>query len=178
MEWPRYPTAAKQDRRLVKPRETRQTIKVNARMKSADGWQDVAIQNVSAHGMRISVAMPPRRGAYIEVRRASQIIVARAMWVQGNDCGLRTQDQVDIPALINPAAARAEAVIDAAHADRRRQPRADEVAAASERHARSLQFLVLGAAILLAAGCAAWMVGDVLRRPFAAVSAAMGGQPT
>ena len=31
--------------------------------------------------------------------------------------------------------------------------------------------------LLLAAGYAAWMVGDVLRRPFAAVSAAMGGQP-
>lgn len=146
-------------------------------MKSADGWQDVAIQNVSAHGMRISVALPPKRGAYIEVRRASQVIVARTMWVQGHDCGLRTQDVVDIPALINPHAAKAEAVIGEAQADRRRAPRADEVGAASERTARGLQFVVFAGAIVLAAGYAAWTVGDVLRRPFAAVTAAMGGHP-
>lgn len=161
----------------MKTREPRQTISVTARMKSADGWQDVAIRNVSAHGMRISVAMPPKRGAYIEVRRASQVIVARAMWVQGNDCGLRTQDVVDIPALVNPNAARAEAVVGAANAERRRGPRPDESAAAARRSSQMFNRLAVGTAILAGAGYAAWTVGEVLSTPFAAVGAALGGGP-
>lgn len=146
-------------------------------MKSADGWQDVAIRNVSAHGMRISVALPPKRGAYIEVRRATQIIVARTMWVQGNDCGLRTQDVVDIHALVNPNAAKAEAVIVAANADRRHAPRAEESAESARRASQLIQQLLLGAAILAGAGYAALTVSETLRTPFAAIGEAMGGAP-
>jgi len=159
----------------VKPREHRRTIQVTARMKSADGWQDAAIRNVSAHGMRISVAMPPKRGAYIEVRRASQVIVARTMWVHGNDCGLRTQDVVDIPTLIDPSSAKAEGVIAAAQADRRAAPRVEDAAAGSQRIAQRLQFVAIGGAIVLAAGYAAWTVGDMLRQPFTAINHALGG---
>lgn len=161
----------------MKPREPRQTIKVTARMKSADGWQDVAIQNVSAHGMKIAVAMPPRRGAYIEIRRASQVIVARAMWVQDNECGLRTQDVVDVPALIDPNAVRAEAAIAGVRADRRARSRADEVAADSARLAGRFQYAAMIAVLLCAAGYAATRVSDVLGAPFASITAALDGKP-
>ncbi len=146
-------------------------------MKSGDGWQDVAISNVSAHGMRISVAMPPRRGAFIEIRRASQVIVARAVWVEDHECGLRTQDTVDITALLNPNAARAEAVCTAAAADRRRGPRADDVAARSQRFSARFQQVAIAAAVVCAAGYLASSVGDVLRTPFASVTAALDGKP-
>lgn len=146
-------------------------------MKSGDGWQDVAIQNVSAHGMKISVAMPPQRGTFIEIRRASQVIVARAVWVEDGCCGLRTQDIVDVPALLNPNAARAEAVCVAAQADRRRAPRADEAAASSQRFAMRFQQIAMAAAVVCGAGYLAWSVSDVLSAPFASITAALEGKP-
>lgn len=145
-------------------------------MKSADGWQDVAIRNVSAHGMRISVALPPQRGAYIEIRRAAQVIVARIMWVDDKDCGIRTQDVVDVPALIDPTANRAEAAVAAHAVERRRAPRADETAARSQRFAARFQFAAMLAVILAGAGIAAWTVGDLLAAPFARVNAALEGK--
>lgn len=161
----------------MKPREPRQTIAVTARMKSVDGWQDVAIRNVSIHGMRISVALPPRRGAYVEVRRAAQIIVARTMWVQGNDCGLRTQDSVDIPRLINPNATRAEAVVAAHLSDRRRLPRAEDTVQRAVDRVQVLRRITFGVVILAAAGYAAVTVTNVLSAPMTAVRTALSAPP-
>lgn len=145
-------------------------------MRYGDLWQDVAIQNVSAHGMKISVAMPPRRGSVIEIRRASQIIIARAVWVEKGECGLRTQDVVDVRALLDPMAKRAEAVCRDAQADRRRAPRPEDVAARSQWFAMRFQQAAMAAALVCGAGYLAWGVSDVLRAPFASVTAALGGQ--
>ncbi|KQN26483.1 hypothetical protein ASE86_10285 [Sphingomonas sp. Leaf33] len=144
-------------------------------MKSADGWQDVAIRNVSAHGLRISVTLPPSRGAYIELRRATQIIIARAMWVQGTDCGLRTQDVVDIPTLLNPSATRAEAVLEAYHSDRRRLPRPEDGAQRASGMVQRLRYVAFGAVVMAAAICAAMTVTNVLSAPMHAVRDALAG---
>ncbi|MHA6722629.1 PilZ domain-containing protein [Sphingomonas sp. RS2018] len=159
----------------MKQREPRRTIKITARMKTASGWQDVAIENVSAHGMKISVTCPPQRGAYIEIRRASQIVVARTVWVDGNDCGLRTQDVIDIPALVNAHAIRAEEVIAAHAADHRKGPRAASVAARSTRFARHFQWMAVAAAGTAAAGVLAVIAAETLRRPFTAIETALVG---
>jgi len=146
-------------------------------MKSADGWQDVAIRNVSAHGMRVSVALPPRRGAYIELRRATQVIIGRTMWVQGNDFGVRTQDAIDIPSLVNPNAAKAEAMLGEARSDRRRLPRPEDSAQRASGIVQKLQYAVFGAVLMAGAGYAAMTVSDVLGSPMHAVRDALGGKP-
>ncbi len=161
----------------MQPREARQTVRITARMKTAAGWQDVAIRNVSPHGMRISVSVPVKRGAFIEVRRASQVIVARAVWVEGNECGLRTQDAVDIPALVDPKATKAERVIGEAAVERRRIRRPEESAAEARRAVRSVGFAATGVALLLVAGYAASTVGATLRQPFDRFGAALSGAP-
>lgn len=159
----------------MKPREARQTIAVTARMKSADGWQDIAIRNVSVHGMRISVARPPQRGAYIEVRRATQVIVARTMWVQGNEFGVRTQDAIDIPALVNPNATKAEAMLGEIRSERRRLPRPDESARRADNIAQKLRYVAFGAAIMAGAGYAAVTVTQVLTNPIRTITHALEG---
>ncbi|WP_367113633.1 PilZ domain-containing protein [uncultured Sphingomonas sp.] len=164
--------------RSVKKREPRQTIAVTARMKSADGWQDVAIRNVSTHGMRISVALPPKRGAYVELRRATQVIIGRAMWVEGNDFGVRTQDVVDIPSLVNPNATKAEAMLAEIRRDRRRLPRHEDNARKAHSIVQKLQYIACGAAIMAGAGYVATTVTNVLSNPLHAVSDALTGTPT
>lgn len=162
----------------MKPREHRQTIRVTARMKTASGWQDVAIQNASAHGLKISAAFPMRRGECIELRRASQIIVARVMWAEGGHYGVRTQDTVDIPALIAPNAGKAEIAIASVRSDRRGAPRVQDRAARSRAFAAQFQWLAIIAALVLGAGYAAWTAFEALSEPLGAISGALGGVDT
>lgn len=157
------------------PREPRQTIRVSARMKSAQGWHDVAIQNASAHGMKISATATMRRGDCIEVRRGNQIIVARIVWAESGSYGLRTQDVVDIPALVNPNAAKAEAVINGHRVERRAHPRHNEIAEKSRAFATRFQWAAIGGALVMAAGFVGTTVLDVLSTPFVAVTAALAG---
>lgn len=159
----------------MKTREPRQTIRVSARMKTASGWQDVAIQNASAHGLKIAATEPMRRGDCIELRRASQIIVARIVWAQDGSYGLRTQDVVDVPALVNPNAAKAELAVAGFQADRRAAPRVEETAERSRAFAARMQWALVGGAIVLAVGYIGGAVLEVFGSPLAAVSDALGG---
>lgn len=164
----------------MKAREPRQTIRVTARMKTASGWQDVAIQNASAHGLKIAATEAMRRGDCIELRRASQIIVARIVWAQDGSYGLRTQDAIDIPALVNPNAAKAEAAVAGYQADRRAAPRSEEKAERSRAFGARFQWAAVGGAMVMAAGYLVTTVQDVLSSPLAAVSNALsgvGGEP-
>ena len=144
-------------------------------MKTATGWQDVAIQNASALGLKISATEPVRRGDCIELRRASQIIVARIVWAQNGSYGLRTQDVVDIPALVNPNAAKAEVAVAGFQADRRAKPRHEDSAERSRTFAARFQWAAVGGAVMLAAGYLVTTVQEVLSSPLAAVSDALGG---
>lgn len=57
-------------------------------------WIDVTIRNVSSRGMLLESPALLKRGTYLEVRRGSAVIVARAVWADGQKVGVRTQDIV------------------------------------------------------------------------------------
>lgn len=151
-------------------------------MRLGSEWSDVSIQNVSSRGLMARAETPPKQGAYIEIRKAAIVIVARAVWVKGQNFGVRTQDRLDIEALLQSAAAqRAQAVRrDTVVQERRRDPKrhADSIAAATARSqavSRAIQF----GALLAGLGFAAWLLADALSTAFAtpldAVRKALGG---
>jgi len=164
----------------MKNREARHTVLLPARMRTGNDWAEVSIHNVSAHGMLLQAVNTPRPGTYLEIRRATQVIIARTVWAKGHFFGIRTQDVIDSRAL---AQGRTAVAMDGLQqwngAERRtRQRRALQHSYDNNRHRAMIgQFSVVVAA---AAVAAAWFVFNLM--PFlaetsAAISRAMAGTP-
>jgi hypothetical protein len=161
----------------MKAREPRQKVMIKARMRVSATWNDVCILNISARGMSLQAAAPPPRGTYLEVRRGAHEILARVVWVNHHRFGVRTQESLDVDAVINQpdrSAAPALAIAAGVVPDRRRAPRS-----LAERHecsrmlSRAMEFAVIGIFAASAAVAAFGTVSGALERPLAQVSAAI-----
>lgn len=121
----------------LKTREPRVRTFVPARMLLGARWADAFILNVSSRGLLIQSAESLERGAYIELRRGDQVIIARVVWRVGSRAGLRAQDRVPIEAIVTTRGQRADRAADGATdpvgSDRRPEPRHDQ----THRHDRS-----------------------------------------
>lgn len=160
----------------MQQREQRTAVRLDARIRFADQWRDARIQNVSPHGMLLSSLSPPRPGTYIEIRKATQVIIARAIWVRDQLFGVRTQDLIDIPSLIQgkPPTPRA---FDGDRTDRRSVPRHDELAAHSQRIGSAIQALAVG---LVAVAMSVWLAHAIyhtLSLPITLTITALQGGP-
>ncbi|MDF7774537.1 hypothetical protein P1X14_04705 [Sphingomonas sp. AOB5] len=74
-----------------------------AQMRGRDHWSDVTIRNISPHGMLLLGSSPPRPGDYIEIRKASLVLVGRAVWVNGKAFGVRLIERLNFTALLKAA---------------------------------------------------------------------------
>jgi hypothetical protein len=83
-----------------KSREQRRIVMVKARMRASDDWVDVTICNVSSRGLMAKCADPPAKGTYIELRQRGACIIGRVAWAQGLRFGIRTQERIDLAALL------------------------------------------------------------------------------
>ena len=160
----------------MKSREERQKVMIKARMRSGVSWHDVCILNLSAHGVGIQAAEPPVRGTYVEIRRGSQVIVARVAWAKGHRAGLRSQDAIFIQAVVNDigSAASAPRLIGGTPIERRSAPRT-----ASQRHdssrlvGRAMEFACFGLVAAALALAAFGSVEQALANPLSQISAAL-----
>jgi len=166
----------------MKPREPRHPVMIQARMRSGSEWSDVIIHNVSRRGMMLRASNPPVRGSYVEVRKASMTIVARAVWVRGQRFGVRTQDVIDMNALLDHAAQQLGAAIGLTPSRGNERRRAARTAPPNPAQAaeRNRQRAALGqfALIAIVGGGAAWLlagaVHSLLASPFDAIRGALG----
>jgi hypothetical protein len=152
----------------LKPREERRPAFLRARIRTDHGWSDVTIANVSSRGLMLQASAELRRNCFVEIRHGRVCMVGRIVWTQGAKCGVRTQDAVDIAALLShPSAARAspgeERRAVARRSPARRRPAAADIAESSRRFARVFDWSVM----VIAAGAAgafmaqsAWVVFD------------------
>lgn len=135
-------------------REPRKTTFIQARVLTDAGWCDATIRNLSSGGMMIE--MPggaPRRGSYVELRRATSVLVGRVIWSAANRCGVSTRERIDIAALERGKGERAVAV----GGDRRVLPRQNAVriydgVAVGRRIEAAVLAIALGLASLAVAG--------------------------
>ena len=51
--------------------------------------------------MLVSSTEPPALGTYVDIRRGTLVIIGRVVWSGGSRFGVRTQDPVDLVALLN-----------------------------------------------------------------------------
>lgn len=167
----------------VRPREQRVRVVIASRMRVDDRWTDVSIRNISAHGLLIAAPEPPARGSYVEIRRGTQIIVARSVWADGQYCGLRSQEILPVQQIIaEPRLTRRPAVaVAVADGDRRRDDRRAAAATIADRQDRSrrfaaaFQFVAFVGVALGVSGWAALRIYTLLAAPAASVARAIGG---
>jgi hypothetical protein len=150
---------------------------IKARMRSGVSWHDVCILNLSLHGVGIQSAEPPQRGAYVEIRRGSQLIVARVAWSKGHRAGLRSQDAIFIPAIVNDigAASAVPRLMGGQPVERRAQPRATNQRQDQSRlMGRAMEFACLAIAAGAVAMAAFGTVEQALARPLSQITSALG----
>ena len=159
---------------MLKTREPRHDVQLPARLRGDDGWADVAIRNVSSHGMMLLIKDPPERCAYIEVRRGSAAIVGRVMWSAPGRCGLRTKEKISVASLAMANAQKDESK--GFEVERRARARTHNPAMAAleaAHYVRTVQFAAGFALLLGTAVFAAHKAHDVLARPTAMIEAAL-----
>jgi hypothetical protein len=167
------------------PREPRRKVLAQARMRRGSIWEDVCIRNVSSRGLLLRTESPPEPGTYVEIRRLSQIIVGRSVWRHGQDFGIRTQDVVDVSAILTDAewSGTGSPVPGVPHqVERRSDPQRRAGADVAWQFERSrqlssaIQFLIVAAVGLAAAGFAAGMAYELLSQPLDAVQVHLAGR--
>lgn len=155
----------------MKKRDERSRVVIAMRMRAEDRWVDGTILNISAGGLLLCADDPPGRGACLEVRRGSQVVIGRVIWFDGHCFGVKAQDPIDIDRFVRdrPPAPRPE----------RPEPPAPQRSRSAEEHersrqvARAMQFAGL-AALAAGAGMIAFgSVGRVLAQPIASVQAVL-----
>ena len=123
------------------------------------------------------------RGTYVEIRRGRQVVVGQIVWTRHGQFGLRSQDRIDLEAIVRePRLTRrpVPATNPNGH-ERRIGTRARHAGALSpaqkaERSrlvSKAAQFIVLACVGALSAAGVAGAVYSTLATPFTAVGAAM-----
>ena len=148
-----------------------------ARMRSASGWTDACILNISTRGLLVYSKTTAEPGSFVEVRRGGQLVVARVVWRQNQRIGLCSPDPVRVEDIISSetAAAAVQSTAQSAGmvAERRRLPRTEDQ---SRARARAIEFL---ATVLIGAGFAGWaafQMHSVMAKPLSTAGTALGGR--
>lgn len=148
---------------------------VPARLNAGPKWVDAVILNVSSRGMLVRSEVAVEVGTYIDIRRGRQVIIGRAVWINGNQFGVRTQDKIDIEGLLGELSRPSSA--DGARPERRADPqRGGAVMTAAQRAERNrqlgtlFQYFMIAAVALAAAGFAASTVHDLLAHSLGTVT--------
>lgn len=87
-------------RQYFKAREARRQVLISCRLQSTAGWADACIHNISSRGMMIASDAVLSPGDYIEIRRGQQVVIGRIVWQRERFSGVRTQDVINIEALV------------------------------------------------------------------------------
>ena len=157
----------------LKPREERRRTVLPARIRTGASWADACILNISSRGLMVYTrgAAPP--GTVIELRRGSQIVIARVVWRQNQRVGLSAQGELPISEIISNQTAAAAAAAPAIGVERRRRRRDPD---RSRQFSRALEFasIVFVGAVL--GGFAAVSVERALAEPLTAVAAVLHSQ--
>jgi hypothetical protein len=157
----------------LKAREERRRVMLPARMRSASGWSDACILNVSKSGLLVYSPGAAEPGSFVEIRRGGQLVVARVVWRKNQRIGLHSPDPVRVEDIISTeAAATAVQSAKAQFAvERRRIPRNPD---RSRQQARAMEFAAMVLGGLAFAGAAVATVEEALATPLAAVRVALG----
>lgn len=161
--------------RSQRPRELRRRVLLPARIRSASGWSDACILNVSTRGLMVQAGHPLVQGSMIEIRHQQHVIHACVVWRDGQRAGLQAETRVPVDHILSLADApelRLTAV-GRKPVERRRRPRSAEW---SRHQGRLLEFASIAVIAVGLSGAAFALVAQTLAQPLAQVRAALDVQ--
>jgi hypothetical protein len=157
----------------LKAREERRRIVLPARMRCGSGWADACILNLSSRGLMVYSKAAAQPGAFVEIRRGGQLVIARVVWRKDGRMGLCSPDELPVHDIISSKTAAAIAFRTTAtgfQVERRSRLRSAE---RSRTQGRAIEFLSLVFVGAVLAGTVFACVQESLARPSAAVSQAL-----
>ncbi len=166
----------------LKHRDERRTVTVRARLRTDAGWSDVTIANVSSRGMMLRSTVPLEPRTFIEVRKQNVVVVGRIVWSHGLQCGISTQDRVDVAGLLSARPCVAAPVANDRRSTPRerdlpkRRPGLHEQLERSRRWARAIDFASVAALAAMAGAGLVATVSGAFAQPLEAASSALGGR--
>ncbi len=168
---------------IMKFREPRRKVLIHARMRSGTVWVDVRIRNMSSRGLLGQTEDPPAPGTYVEIRRTTHVIIGRCVWRKAREFGVRTQDRLDIDAIIEESVLAAKPCADQRAGQSCPAKRSNPELLQADKSARQLdrsrqmssaiQFLFIVGLGMVAAGLAASAIHDILSQPVKAIEAGL-----
>jgi len=145
-----------------------------ARMRTAAGWSDACILDVSSRGLMVHAHIFALDDRVVELWHGDHAITARVVWRNGPKAGLRAEERIpveDILGLSVPDSLQL-AVGRPPSAERRKGPRTHDD---NRLAARAFEFASVAIiASTLAFGFSMW-VEEALAQPLALVETALGG---
>ena len=151
-------------------------------MRVTGDWVDVTICNLSSRGLMAKCHTPPRSGSYVEIRNRGTCIVGRVAWSQGLRFGIRSQERIDMAALLEEPTLKARRAANDRRADavRRPMPRPravapEERAERSRRFSRAFEWCVIAGAGAIAVSQVAAVANQALADPLHTVKTTLAG---
>ena len=152
-------------------REHRRKVVIRARMRAGAAPVDVCIRDLSSRGLMLQTGAPPPRGSYVEIVGASLTIVGRVIWAKERRFGVRTNDPIDVPAVLfgiqPPSGQRPPAPAQRRQCSANARPHT----ASSRMLATAMQFAMVGAFAALLVVVLAGTAYETLRRPLEHIEA-------
>jgi len=158
----------------IRPRELRRRVILPARMRTAAGWSDACILNISSRGLQIQASGCAPKGGDVELWRGDQVIVAQVVWRSGAKAGLRAEEQVPVEEILSLSQSPALqlTVGDGVDVERRAGLRAHHD---SRLLGRALEFISVAVIAATLSTGMFLMVLEAIAKPLAAARHALGG---
>lgn len=165
----------------MKHRDPRRKTLVQARIQHGAARQNVSILDISSRGMLMQSVTPPECGAYVEIQRGRQVIVARVVWTNHQRFGVRTQDDLIFADLLQSPSGPASAQEPAQNPDpspshhaAQRKHSATSAAYNRSRHlSRATEFVSIAMVGAIAATMAIGAVVEALASPMLKILTAL-----
>lgn len=155
-----------------KPRELRRRVLLPARARTAAGWSDACILNISSRGLLIHARRPAAQGSIIELNHGQHAIVARVVWADGQRLGLSAEDRLPVEQILSLSQGTSLQLtaVEGRRVERRRRARTHDD---SRFKARTMEFVGIAFIALALSSGAFALVVRAFAEPMAQVRVAL-----
>jgi hypothetical protein len=153
-------------------REPRRKVMIRAMMRADGPRTDVCVRDISSRGLMIQASAPPPRGTYVDIDCAGHQIVGIVVWHRGHRFGVNSCERIDVPAL---ARQLPPGIASPRYGNGTGRGGAARALPQSRAWGGRMEFAIVALLAAFLVGALGITAFQTLSRPFAAVSAVLGG---